>query len=166
LKNLLAFGTLLLLALLPGTAASQTVSGPHAFDWMLGNWMCKNAIPSPLAGPAVQILTATRSSFSGSIVWRYTGTDYDQYGFLTYEPRTATWWMSWAYPGGSVGNESSRDRGKVTHWTGMIANTDSGKTEHIRDTYTVYGPNKFNYFGEDDATGTMKPSYNGTCTRS
>lgn len=63
-------------------------TGPHAYEWMLGTWTCQNAIPSALAGPAVQTLTATRGNIAGTIVWRYTGTDYDQYGFLAYAPKT------------------------------------------------------------------------------
>lgn len=165
MRNVFALGALAVFAVLPGTAIAQG-SGSHAYDWMLGNWTCKNSMPSTLAGPAVQMLTATRSTFTGAIIWRYTGSNYDQYGFLTYAPRTGTWWLSWANPGGSVGNESSNGSGKVTHWMGMIVNTDSGKTEHIRDTYTLYGPNKFNDLGLDDASGSMKPSYNGTCVRS
>ena len=166
MRNVYALGALAMLALLPGPALSQMGSGSHAYDWMLGNWTCKNTTPSVLAGPAVQTLTATRSTFSGSIVWRYTGRNYDQYGFLTYVPGTRTWWFSWSYPGGSIGNESSRESGKVTHWSGMIVDTGTGKTEHIRDMYTVYGANRFNDTGQDDSSGMMKTSYNGTCTRS
>ena len=166
MQNIYALGALAVFAVLPATAMPQMGAGAHGFDWMLGNWTCRNAVPGTLAGPAVQMFTATRSTFSGAIIWRYTGANYDQYGFLTYVPRTGTWWMSWAYPGGSVGNESTRDSGKKTYWTGMIADTETGKTEHIRDTYTMSGPNKFRDYGEDDAGGTMKLSYDGTCTRS
>ncbi len=51
-------------------------------------------------------------------------------------------------------------------WTGLIVDTSTGKSMHIRDTYTMYGLTKFNDLGEDDSTGTMKPSYNGTCVKS
>lgn len=139
-------------------------TGPHAYEWMLGTWTCQNAIPSALAGPAVQTLTATRGNIAGTIVWRYTGTDYDQYGFLAYAPKTKTWWFSWAYPGGSTGNESTKQTGHKTMWTGMIFGP-SGKPFDIRDTYTVYSPTKFNDSGEDNSSGTWKPGYNGTCTK-
>jgi hypothetical protein len=140
--------------------------GAHAFDWLIGTWTCQNSIPSALGGPAVQTLTATRSSTTGAIIWRYTAKGYDQYGFLSYAPKSGTWWFSWAYPGGSIGNESTKDTGKKTHWTGFIFDSSLGHNMHIRDTYTMYGSTKFNDLGEDDSTGTMKPGYNGTCVKS
>ncbi len=159
------------LALLPVAANAQMMttmgSGPHGYDWLIGTWTCKNAVPTPLAGPTVQTLTAMRSTTTDAIVWRYTGKNYDQYGFLSYDPKSATWWMSWAYPGGSIGNEASKNNGKKTTWTGVIVNTGTGgKTEHIHDTYTMYSPTKFNDTGWDDSSGTMKIGYNGTCTKS
>jgi hypothetical protein len=140
--------------------------GPHAYDWMLGSWTCKNSIPSPLAGPATQYLTATRSTTTGAIVWRYTGKGYDQYGFLSYAATTKTWWFSWSYPGGGVGNESSKQTGKKSMWTGMIFDANTGKPFDIRDTYTVYSATKFNDTGEDNSSGSWKTGYNGTCTKS
>lgn len=38
--------------------------------------------------------------------------------------------------------------------------------EHIHDTYAMYSATKFNDTGWDDASGSMKISYNGTCTKS
>jgi hypothetical protein len=143
---------------------SNAGTGPHAYDWMLGTWTCKNAIPNALAGPAVQTLNATRSVVPGTIVWRYTGTNYDQYGFLTYSAATKTWWSSWAYPGGGTGHESTKQTGPKTMWTGTVFNA-SGKPFGIRDTYTIYSPAKFNDSGEDNSTGTWKSVYNGTCTK-
>ncbi|MGA8098879.1 MAG: hypothetical protein WB810_09490 [Candidatus Cybelea sp.] len=166
MKKIHIAAALALLAIVPGPVGAQLTSGAHAFDWMLGNWTCKNALPSALGGPAIQTLTATRSSTTGAIVWRYTGESYDQYGFLSYVPKTGTWWFSWAYPGGSTGNESTKQSGKKTIWTGMIYDASGGKTMHIRDTYTMYSSTKFNDLGEDDSSGTMKPGYNGTCTKS
>ncbi len=156
----------------PGAAHAQSSMmssagmGLHAFDWMIGTWSCKNSMPSAIGGPAVQMLTATRSSTTGAIIWRYTGKGYDQYGFLSYVPKTGTWWFSWAYPGGSIGNESTKQPGKKMIWTGLIFDSSTGKSMHIRDTYTMSGSTKFNDLGEDDSTGTMKPSYNGTCVKS
>jgi hypothetical protein len=166
MQKIYALAALSALALLPGAAAAQMTSGAHAFDWMLGNWTCKNSIPSALAGPSVQMLTATRSSTTRAIVWRYTGKGYDQYGYLSYDPKTGTTWSSWAYPGGATGNESTKQTGKTTMWTGSIYDPTTGKTLRIRDTYTLYSPTKFNDLGEDNTSGTMKPGYNGTCTRS
>lgn len=147
------------------TMATGGGAGPHAYDWMLGTWTCKNAIPTALAGPAVQTLTATRSTMTGAITWRYTGTNYDQYGFIAYAPKTKTWWSSWAYPGGSTGNESTKQGGSKSMWTGKIFDA-SGKPFDIRDTFTVYGPTKFNDYGEDNSSGSWKAGYNGTCTKS
>jgi hypothetical protein len=166
MRKIHVVATLTAIVLAPGTASAQMMSGAHAYDWMLGNWTCKNSLPNALGGPAVQMLTATRSSTTGAIVWRYTGKGYDQYGFLTYAPTTQTWWFSWAYPGGSVGNESTKQSGKKTMWTGVILDAGSGKTLHIRDTYTLYSATKFRDFGEDDSSGAMKPGYDGTCTKS
>jgi hypothetical protein len=140
-------------------------NGPHAFDWMIGTWTCKNSVPTALAGPAVQTLTATRSTPTGAIVWRYTGANYDQYGFLAYSPTTKTWWSSWAYPGGGTGNESTKQTGHKTMWTGKVFPPGAASFD-IRDTFTVYGATKFNDTGEDHATGSWKPAYNGTCTKS
>jgi hypothetical protein len=172
MRKLLGLFAFAVLAAAPGIVGAQSsmmssaTMASHAYDWMLGTWTCANSIPSPLAGPATQTLTATRSSTTGAIVWRYTGKGYDQYGFLSYAPKTATWWFSWAYPGGSVGNESSAQTGKKTVWTGMIFDASTGKHLHIRDTYTMYGATKFNDTGEDDSSGTMKTGYNGTCVKS
>lgn len=168
MRNLSVLAALLAAVLLPVGSGAQMMSGSggsHAFDWMLGNWSCKNTFPSALAGPAVQMLTATRSATTGSIIWRYTGKDYDQYGFLSHDSKSGTWWFSWAYPGGAVGNESSKESGKITHWTGMIYDPATGKHLHLRDTYTLYSPSKFNDTGWDDSSGSMKIGYNGTCTR-
>jgi hypothetical protein len=172
LKKLFVLAAFAALLGAPGAVSAQSSmmmsgagTGPHAWDWMIGTWTCRNTIPSALAGPAVQTLTATRSDVTGAIVWRYTGTNYDQYGFLAYAPKTKTWWFSWAYPGGSTGNESTKQTGRKTIWTGMIFNA-SGKPFDIRDTYTVYSPTKFNDSGEDNSSGSWKPGYNGTCTKS
>ncbi len=172
MKKLLVFAAFAALLGAPGAVSAQSSmmmsnagTGPHAFDWLIGRWICKNTIPSALAGPAVQTLTATRSVVPGSIVWRYTGTNYDQYGFFTYSATTKTWWSSWAYPGGSTGNESTNQTGPKTMWTGTIFDA-SGKPFSIRDTYTIYGPTKFNDSGEDNSSGTWRPGYNGTCTKS
>lgn len=172
MRKLLGFCAFAALVAAPGIVGAQSSMmssasmGSHAYDWMLGTWTCTNSIPSALAGPAMQTLTATRSSTTGAIIWRYTGKGYDQYGFLSYVPKTGTWWFSWAYPGGSVGNESSTQTGKKTAWTGMIFDASTGKHLHIRDTYTMYGATKFNDTGEDDSSGTMKTGYNGTCVKS
>ncbi len=171
MRKLLVLAAVFGLFAAPGAVGAQSSMmsssmGPHAFDWMIGNWSCKNSMPGALAGPAVQMMTATRSSTTGAIVWRYTGKGYDQYGFLSYVPKTGAWWFSWAYPGGSIGNESTKQPGKKTLWTGLIFDSSTGKSMHIRDTYTMYGSTKFNDLGEDDSTGTMKVSYNGTCVKS
>jgi hypothetical protein len=172
LKKLLFFAAFsAMLGALGGVSAQSSTmmsgagAGPHAYGWMLGTWTCKNAIPTALAGPAVQTLTATRSTMTGAITWRYIGTNYDQYGFLAYAPKTKTWWSSWAYPGGSTGNESTKQTGRKTMWTGTIFEA-GGKPFDIRDTYTVYSPTKFNDYGEDNSSGSWKPGYNGTCTKS
>jgi hypothetical protein len=171
MRKLLARCAFAALVAAPGIAAAQSsmmsaaATRGHAYDWMLGTWTCTNTIPSALAGPAVQTLTATRSSTTGAIIWRYTGKNYDQYGFLSYVPSSHAWWFSWAYPGGGVGYESSAQSGKSSNWAGSIYDP-SGKTIHIRDVYTVYSPTKFNDTGEDDSSGTMKPGYNGTCVKS
>ncbi|HZZ65599.1 MAG TPA: hypothetical protein VFE17_08885 [Candidatus Baltobacteraceae bacterium] len=172
MRKLLGFCVLAVLVLGPVLAGAQSSmmngsrTGSHGFDWMIGSWTCKNSIPSALGGPAVQMLTASRSSTTGAIVFRYSGTSYDQYGFYSYVGKTNTWWSSWAYPGGSIGNESTKQTGNKIHWTGVIFDASTGKHLHIRDTYTVYGPTKFNDLGEDDSTGAMKPGYNGTCVKS
>lgn len=155
-------------AALPVAASAQGMmgagGGTHAFDWMLGNWTCKNTTTSTLAGPATQYLTATRSKTTDAIVWRYTGDNYDQYGFLSRDAK-GTWWFAWSYPGGSVGNESSKESGKITHWTGMIYDASTGKHFRIRDTYTMYSPTKFNDTSWGNENGSASIGYNGTCTK-
>lgn len=165
------FVALALMLAAPGAVRAQSVTmasgvsaGPHAYDWMLGTWICKNTIPTPLSGPAIQKLTATRSTMPGVIVWRYTATNFDQYGFISYNAKTKTWWSSWAYPSGATGNESTVQSGRKTVWTGTIYDP-SAKPFEIRDTYTIYSSAKFNDTGEDMSSGTWKPGYNGTCTR-
>jgi hypothetical protein len=155
----------------PSAASAQSAmmssgagTGANAYDWMLGTWICKNTIPTALSGPAIQKLTATRSTMPGVIVWRYTAANFDQYGFISYNAKTKTWWSSWAYPSGATGYESTMQSGKNPAWTGMIYDP-SAKPFAIRDTYTVYSAAKFNDVGEDMSGGTWKPGYNGTCTR-
>lgn len=172
LKKLFVLAPLAALAGAPGAVSAQSAMmmsgagmGPHAYDWMLGTWTCKNTIPTALAGPAVQTLTASRSTMSGAIVWRYTGSNFDQYGFIAYAPKTKTWWASWAYPNGGTGNESTKQSGHTSMWTGTLFDS-SGKSYAIRDTYTVYSSTKFNDSGEEKSSGAWKASYNGTCTKS
>lgn len=139
--------------------------GSHGYDWMIGTWSCKNTIPTALAGPANQTLTVTRSNMANALMFRYTGTNYDQAGYITYSPSRKTWWYSWSYPGGSAGNESSSQTGAKTKWAGMIFDAGTGKPFQIRDTYTVYSMTKFNDSGEDMSSGSWKEGYNGTCTK-
>jgi hypothetical protein len=172
LKNLFVLAAFAALLGAPSAVSAQSsmmMSGsamaPHAYDWMLGTWTCTNTIPTALSGPATQKLVATRSIMPGVIVWRYTAANFDQYGFISYNAKTKTWWSSWAYPSGTTGNESSKQGGTKSMWAGMIYDV-SGKPFAIRDTYTVYSATKFNDVGEDQSNGTWKPGYNGTCTKS
>jgi hypothetical protein len=173
MRKLLGLCAFAALVAAPGLAGAQSsmmsgmANGPHAYDWMIGTWTCTNSVPNALAGPATQTLTATRSATTGAIIWRYTGSNYDQYGFISYEAPTHTWWMSWAYPGGSIGNEASTmTPGKKTVWNGSIFDATNGTHFHVRDTLTIDSPTKFVDVGVNDASGSMKTDYDGTCVKS
>jgi hypothetical protein len=146
-------------------SAAMVGTGPHGYDWLIGTWTCKNTVPTALAGPAIQTFTVARSGSTGALTFRIVGKDYDQLGFISYVPKTKTWWYSWAYPGGSYGGESSKQTGMKTFWTGSVFDASSGTVMKIRDTYTVYGLSKFNDFGETAVGGVWRAAYNGTCTK-
>ena len=167
LLGIVAFATL---ALAPGITIAQSDANAahHAYDWMIGSWNCTNATPSTMGGPASQALTVTRSSAYDTLVMHFTGKNFDQYGFLTYETGARTWWISWAYPGGNMSNEASTAEAgkKTTVWHGSFFNASNGTHSHVRDTLTIASPTKFTDVSEDDSSGSMKPNYNGTCEKS
>lgn len=142
-------------------------TGAHAYDWLIGTWSCTNSTRSAMAGPADQTLTASRSDTTAAIVMRFTGNNFDQYGFLSYEAAPSrAWWFSSAYPDGSISNESTTMTGNKTVWHGSYFDAAHGTHSHIRDTFTIVSSTKFTDLGESDSSGSMKPIYNGTCTKS
>lgn len=166
MKKLLGICAFVALLVAPGVASAQSSTGSHAYDWLIGTWSCTNATPNAMAGPASQTETVTRSSTTGAFITHFTGTNFDQYGFLSYDPATRTWWSSWAFTGGSIGNESTTMSGAKTVWHGSFFNAANGTHSHLRDTMTISSPTKYTDLGEDDSSGSMKPIYNGTCTKS
>lgn len=109
MKKLLGIVAFAALVTAPGVTVAQSDASAahHAYDWLIGSWSCTNSMPSSVGGRASQTMTAPRSSMPDTLVMHFTGTNFDQYGFLTYETATRTWWISWAYPGGNVEQEST-----------------------------------------------------------
>ena len=160
-----------LLALAVPVPASSAVSplmvgvGAHGYDWLVGAWTCKNDVPSTMAGPAVTTLTVARSA-NGSLSIRSDGAGFDAVGFVAYAAKSKTWWNPTALADGDSSNESSRQTGKKTLWTGSFFDAERGKTIPIRDTYTVSGEMSFGDLSEAQVGGAWKTQANTTCTKS
>ena len=164
-------GALALLALsfpapaLSAFSPSMVGIGPHGYDWLIGTWTCKNAMPSAMGGPATTTLTVARS-VNGSLSIHSGGDGFDTLGYVALAAKTKTWWNPTALADGDNSNESSQQTGKKTLWTGTFYDAESGKTMQIRDTYTVSSGSSFKDLSEAQVGGTWKTQANTTCMKS
>jgi hypothetical protein len=171
MNRLVALFALAALAIVPSVARSSSMSpsmvgvGPHGYDWLIGTWACKNSMPSPMGGPAATTLTVSRAT-NGSLAVHVNGTNFDAVGYVTYSPKTKTWWNPSALATGDTSTESSQQTGKKTVWTGPFHEAAAGKSMPIRDTYTLMSPTIYHDLSEAQIGGAWKTVGNVTCTKS
>lgn len=171
MNRLVALFALAALAIFPSIARASAMApstvgvGPHGYDWLIGTWSCKNSMPSPMGGPAATTLRVSRAT-NGSLAVHVNGTNFDAVGYVTYAPKTKTWWNPSAISTGDSSTESSQQTGQKTVWTGPFYNAASGKTVPIRDTYTLESPTVYHDLSEAQLGGTWKTVGNITCTKS
>lgn len=163
--------TLALFALMPYPALSQSNMtstglgvGPHGYDSMIGTWSCTNSMPSAIAGPATTTLTLSRSA-QGSLMVHSTGANYDAAGFVAYNAKTKTWWNPTALGDGGYENESTKQTGSKSTWTGVVFNAATHTTSQIRDKYD-FGSTSFTDVTQVQGGGGWKTVANTTCTKS
>jgi hypothetical protein len=137
--------------------------GPHGCDWLIGTWNCNNSMPSPMGGPAATTATVARGRrlTLGSL-----GPSFDAVGYVAYAPKTKTWWNPTAMADGDSSSESSMQTGKQTLWTGTFFDAETGKTNAIRDTYTIASATSFKDLSQAQTGGAWKTIANTTCTKS
>lgn len=166
MNRLLSFIVLTVLAVAPSAAQSQpatkVAAGPHGYDWLIGTWNCTNNTPSALSGPPTSSYTASRS-IGGSIVIHSSGKSFDSTGYLTYDPKSKTWWAPAAFADGSSEVESSKDVGNKVTFAGTYMS--GGKPTTVRDMYTLLSANKQSDVGQMQTGGTWKTTYAVICTR-
>lgn len=161
---------LAVLALVPSIASaamspSMVGVGSHGYDFLIGTWTCKNAMPSAMGGPATTTLNVARVA-NGSLSVHITGTNFDGMGYVVYAAKTKTWWNPSTLATGDYSTESTQQTGKKTVWTGPFNDVASGKTMEIRDTYTESSMSVFHDLSEAQIAGTWKTVGNTTCTKS
>ena len=139
--------------------------GPHGYDFMIGTWSCKNAVPTHLSGPAISKFTVSRSVYNALFV-RASGASYDTSLYVVYSSRTKTWWSPQAYADGSYQVESTRQTGAKTVWIGTLFDASSGQTRPIRDIYTFTNPTTQLDVTQVQIGGTWRTENNSTCTKS
>lgn len=173
MKRFLSFVVLATLAVAPSAAQSASTPmsasaigvGPHGYDFLIGSWACTNDAPSAVAGPASSTITVTKSAAGGALFYRVTGKDFDAATYLTYSPKTKTWWGPTAYADGGYEIESTTDTGPKAVWAGSLVSGGSSKAIPWRDNYTM-SSSKLVDVGQSKATGSWKTQYTVTCTKS
>ena len=158
-------------SLVPAVAESQSSGfpssvgvGAHGYDWLIGSWSCTNSMPSAMGGPATMSLTAAHSA-NGSIGVHLSGRNFDTTGYVSYDAKSTTWWNPSALNNGEASNESTRQTGRRTVWTGTAIDPRNG-TSKIRDTYTAFNRTRFSDVTEASIGGKWKLVGNIVCTKS
>lgn len=109
-------------------------SGSSAMDWLIGTWNCSsNLPPSAMSGPAKTTLTVSRNQASGGLALHLSGAGLDASGYLSYDPKTQTWWNPVSVGNGFATNESTKQTGATTVWTGSAVGSMGSLP--MRDTY-------------------------------
>ncbi|MEO6835668.1 MAG: hypothetical protein ABI231_07175 [Candidatus Tumulicola sp.] len=143
-------------------AASTYGAGPHGYDWALGAWSCRNALPSPMGGPSKQTLNVTRAN-GGAIMYHATGEGFDNTWYTAYVPSSKSWVSPFIVANGTYGSESTSQTGRKIVWLGTAYDA-SGKSVRVRDTYAI-GNGKYGDLGEYMSGGTWKTQYTVTCMK-
>ena len=170
MRRFFACTALLALAIAPSIARSESPTsvssvgvGAHGYDWLIGTWTCSNAAPSAMSGPTATTLTVTRNG-AGALSIHTAGANFDGLGYVVYAAKTKTWWNPTALATGDYSTESSMQTGKKTVWTGTFYS--GGKSNAIRDTYTMTTMTAFKDLSEAQLNGAWKTEAKTTCTKS
>jgi hypothetical protein len=148
----------------PMSSATTTMGvGSHGYDFLIGTWMCKNSMPSPMGGPSETTLTVARS-VNGALSFHVTAANFAAMGYIVYDAKTKTWWNPSVVASGGYGTESSQQTGKKTVWSGPFTDS-SGKTTQVRDTYTLVNSTTYTDLFQISAGGSWKTEGNTTCTK-
>lgn len=145
------------------TAPSTVGAGPHGYDVLIGNWSCKNSVPSAMGGPATTTIAIARS-VNGALSVHVSGANFSGMGYVVYAPKTKTWWNPSLLANGGYGTESTQQTGKKTVWQGPFTD-GSGKSMQIRDTYTFQSATSFTDLSQANTGGAWKTEANTTCTK-
>lgn len=115
---------------------SKVGSGPNGYDWLVGTWSCVNGMPpSPTSGPSTSTLTVSRSQGMPGLFARITGEGLDATGYVTYDAKTQTWWNPVSVGNGTASDESTKQTGAKTVWTGTAVGGMG--TAAMRDIYSL-----------------------------
>jgi hypothetical protein len=174
MRKLCILATLgLAMALAPGAIFAQPMGagpmmgvGPHGYDFLVGSWSCTNSNPNAMTGPATSMMTATAAAAHGAIATHMTGTGFDGYGYVSYNPQTKVWSSPVASADGTYGIETTSQSGTKVVWTGTALDASSGKTIQIRDTYTMPSVTKYSDLSEADMGNGWQHVATYTCSKS
>jgi hypothetical protein len=171
MRSWFASSLMALLALLPCMAQSAPAMsaasvgvGPHGYDFLIGTWNCKNNIASSMGGPATTTAAIAHSA-NGTLSFHATGKGFDAMGYIVYAPKTKTWWNPSSASNGSYGTESTHHTGKKSVWSGTFVDPSSGKTVHVRDTYTFESGTMYTDIFQVERGGAWKTEGDSTCTK-
>jgi hypothetical protein len=175
MKRLLLLAVFVLLVQAPRVSLSQSGpmsasaigAGAHGYDFMIGTWSCTNTMPSPIGGPASSSWIIGRSPIANTFSYHLSGKDFDAVGYILYDPKAKTWWVTDAFPSGDYSAESTRGTGKTIVFLGPYFTAASKfSTSQIRDTLTFTGFTKVTDVGASLNGGTWKTTYTNSCTKS
>ncbi len=173
MKRLFTLAALgLAVALAPAAAVAQPAGagpmmgvGPHGYDFLVGTWNCTNSNPNAMTGPATSTMAATASAAHDAIAIHLTGTGFDGYNFISYNPQTKVWSAPAAFADGSYGIETTAQTGTKVVWSGTALDPSSGKTIQIRDTYTMSSVMTYSDLSEADMGNGWQHLATYTCNK-
>lgn len=163
-----AIALFLVFTLAPCATPAQTSSAPaigagvHGYDFLIGTWNCVNQMPSQMMGPANTTLNASALTGAPGLFLHVTGQAFDAVGYLSYDPKTATWSTPVAFGNGTT-FETSSQAGAQSVWTGTGTSTQG--TVPIRDTFSFSGTNKYSDKTEVQLGGKWQTVANTACTK-
>lgn len=140
--------------------------GAHGYDFLVGTWTCTNSNPNAMTGPATSTMTASAAAAHGAIAIHLTGSNFDGYNFISYNPQTHVWSSPAAFADGTYGIETTLQTGTKVQWAGTALDPTSGKMIQIRDTYTMSNVTTYSDLSEADMGDGWKHLATYTCTKS
>jgi hypothetical protein len=138
--------------------------GAAGYDFLIGNWSCRNTMPSAMAGPSTFTLAVSRATPTSLFIRIVGHGGFDGASYLAYNAKTG-WTSPSAYGDGSYGSESGAGKGSTVLFTGSYTDA-SGKVMRVRDTYTRASASTYTDLSEANMGGTWKAVGKSTCTKS